>query len=809
MTEHLIDLDTTPRVAVGRPVLRWPRILTLTAGLVLLVALRLAFVHGDPSDFPEDRNIAASIQVRLLAQELPPSELRLNLATIKTLLRPHQRVAEGAGSLREPNNLTPEFPFVRLIGYTATGLGADPLVVIRLFSLAMALVTGLGIYVLGRRIGPWVGELALVLYAVAPLSVLIGRSLLPDPLMMAGVVWAIVAAGTGRPTAPPHAAAAMTFWLIVAALAKLPALAFAPLAALGYMQAVGWRRTAGWAWLAASALLVYLVVCVWYRLAPWDPLPGLRALSQGTSNLLASTDIALSAPGLELLAMRMALALTWPGLLLAGLGWLLAQSRPGTRLWLNALWLGSLLFVLVTVGANTYWAYAALPAGCLLAGLAIVELQRHGRWSLLALALLAAGLLWIDPTLRRVGGYLAVQPAYARLREAAVGRVEAGESIFYGVYPDDVAWFAGGRGPSWDWPPEDLRASRGWENHRYLFSNRMDGEPVMEQLFELKPVVETEATHYVVFEVAAGARPGEPLDAATLLDGALAEPIDLGGVRLLALRARPALAVPGDWVRLEAVFERTVGDPPRLALELLHEPSGQALPLTPRSGGASFGRWGRPRIQLPTFTRAPQERMTYEYRLPWLMPLGAYSARLVVLDENSRPLEPAQTATVPLELEVRGDPKGRLLAPLDLAEAVWLHPMRHRMASWWGRPRENWLLQGETVCWLAPPHEPGRYLLAIDARADWLGDDPDSRWPVVEIGRPDAAENQYLEFNSPGSRRREAIIDWRGAGDVIALRIANPGINYSVRQPFALYPGHLSGGSRLIQIEQVELLPAD
>ena len=788
-------LETAPP---GKPPRFLPRTLAVVAGMALLIATRLAFVHGDPSDFPLDRNIASVHQVSQFAVEIPSYQARPDWETFKTLIRPRPE--------------TPEFPLVRLVGWTADALALDPVVAMRLLALATSLLTGIGILVLGRRASPetYAGEVALAFFAVAPLSVFMGRTLLPDSPMLAAVVWAIVAAGTGRRGVHPRAAAWMALFLIAAALLKLPALVFAPMAALGYMDSVGWRRRGAWIGLALAALAVYLAVCVWYRLAPWNPLPGLREISSNTNHMLAATDVALGRPGLELLATRMVLALTGIGLLMALGGWVLVQARPGPRLWLNAIWLFSLFFVLITIGANTYWAYAAVPAGCLLAALAAVELWRFNRWSAGAAALAAAVLLPIDPGLRQVSHYLRLEPGYARLGEAGRDLAREGGVIQFGSQWGDVAWFTGARGPVWIDSP-DLLESRTWENNRYLFTARMNGDPMLEQLFGLKPVVRTERDRFMIFRVEAGARLGEAAPTDGAFPGALDEPIELAGARLVALAAEPAEAAPGESIRIDAVFEPpsmgTPGAPAPLALKLVHEPTGLALAPSPRAGGGDFARWPWPRVQLPALDSGGPERISYHYDLPPLMPAGQYRVRPVVLDGNGRPDSGREPETTPVVLTVRPAPAVAAPLALDVAGALWHQPTRWRLAAWRGRHRERLRLQGESRLWMAPALEAGRYRLAITARADWLGDDPHTRWPVLAVGRPLSGESTLVEFNSRSPRRRVIELDWEGPGDMLVMHIHNAGIDYHVRTPFALYPNQLSEGSRLIEFEEIRVLP--
>lgn len=752
----------------------------LIAAMVMLIGARLLFVHGDPSDFPADRNISASLQIREALQNYPAGDFGFDTIA-------------GIGA---PTPLTPEFPFMRIVGWLAGSLGLNPIIACRVFSVLMSLLTALGVYILGRRIGGACGVVALWFFALAPMSVFIGRSLLPDPIMLAALVWAIVASGAGLPRPPRWAPFGLTALLALACLAKLPAIILAPVAAAGYLSASQYRRLA-WLKISAGMLAVYLIVCLWYGLAPWWPFAGLQRISSGTNNLMAATGIAFSPQGLALTANRLILALTWPGAMLALVGWAIAQSRPGQRAWLNTFCILSLFFVLLTIGANTYWAAIALPAGAIMAALAVIEISRFGRQASAILALAAVSIIWIDPGVKRIGQNLVTQPALSALRNAARELGDTGPSIFYGNELDDVAWFTGVPGETWTDPP-DLRKVDSWRSFKYFYSNRMQAaEPPAEQLFAMKPVVDTRAGDYIIFKLDRTASLGTPVAAPTT--GTLATPIDFGSIRLIALSSAQSEANPGERIALDAVFTKTGPDAaPPISIRFVHADTGEAFPIPPRAGGALFSQWGVPRIQTPDFRTSDPYRIRYEFELPRLMPAGAYAIRLTRGHEETRGMIPVALKVHPL--------KQNAPFKIDLADAIWLRPTRVSKPAWLGREHSNWMLQSEGIAWFSPHLPAGHYRMAIRGRGGYYGSDPKTRWPILEVHQPGRPLNQKIEFNSPLARTHQIEIDLRGPDDFIRLRVMNPYLDYLIGGPFPLYP-HELGSSRTVELLGIEFLP--
>ena len=757
--------------------------------LALLVALRLAWVQGDPSDFPIDRNINAALQIRGAVERSAPGLTGGNLR-----------------ALFEPWRESPEFPFIRLAGWLTAAAGGDPIAGARLFSLLASLAGGVALWLIGRRIDRRVGLVALWLYAVDPLSVFIGRTLLPDGLMAALLIGAFWAAGAGLRGRRPAWMLAAGALLTLAALAKLPAFFFAPAIAAAFLQATGWRRGAAWGWLAGVGVASLLIVCAWYGIEPWNPMRRLAELSAQSNNLLRALPVALSPGGLAVTADRLLLALTLPGLLLATMGWLLAQGRRGTCVWLNAWFLSGVLFVMATIAANTYWAWPAAPAGLLLAAMAVVHLARVSRWSLAALALLGLVAL-VDPATTRVRHDMVRKPAYARLGHAARGL--AGRRIFYGTAPADVSWFAGGKGKSWDAPPADPERLPGEREADWLLSTRMGGETAFDRLFERRPVAATRPGDWVIW--ALGRSPGRAAagagEAAPLAEG-------LG---VVALETERRVAAPGETLRIQATFARDAASTaplPAVALEFVHAPTGEALTLMPRAGGAWFAAWFYPRVQLPDFDTGARETVHWRYQLPDQMPAGRYDLRLRPLGEEGAPIvdDAASSVTVTGALEVVREATAQSTLAVDPAEAVWLRPVTVVEPGWFGGQSTRHLLAGGGQCWLAPALPAGRYRLKVSGEGWWLGDDPHTRWPLVEVFRPGEVSAGALPFNRGVAVTRSLDLDWAGPGDWLMLRLVNPATDYLAPRPFPLYPGEAARGIRAvvlrgIEFERVEAAP--
>ena len=778
--------------------------LWLLPPLTLLVALRVYVLHGDPSDFPLDRNIATALALT-----------RAEPADSRFFPPPPER---------------PEFPAILIGGRLLAALGADPIVAGRSVTLAAGLLTAIALYLLGRRLSgrPALGLIAVWLHAILPMAIFMERSLLPDALMNAALTWSIVAAAGIRPPDPRRGnglfsllarSAAVALLLTAAALAKLPAVFFAPVAGFLLPWSVGWRRPAGWIALAVVAGLTWLGVCAWYRLSPFNPLPGLERISQNTNNLLGSVDQLFRPAMLRLVVARITLVLTLPGLLLALAGWIALQSHPGRKGWLNLWALLGFLFVWLTLGANTYWAAAIAPVGMLLAGCALLRLARQPRlaWGLPVLAVAA----WLDPARAQIADYLETRPglhALAQIGErwfrAPDAPVPNPRPLFYGQVPDDIRYFTGYPGVtlrSWDYDAavRELEAGR----FDFLLSTHMNGERIVGELFSRKPILDFDLRSHILYGTRAQANLGRPVEQAPA--GGMA--LDLEGeLIVLAAEVDQTNPAPGEAIELRLTYRKGPRWPRVVPAVLFfsHADSRQTFLPPPRSQGAYFTSWPWPLLQTPDFAQGDTEQMVHRFDLPRAMPEGRYDLFLALARDFVAPSPRGEPRPLAITLDVRHReaPAAGAPQPVDWSDALWLIPFFH--AEWTPRgivtlaqlnSQSSRLPQSQV--WWAPNLAPGDYLLALRLAARPAGENPADAWPVLKIARPDGSE-QTVEIAHEDARTLRLPFSWRGPGDYLHFTLANPLYGTRSRHPFPLYPHDLLYGSRVIELHGATVLPA-
>jgi hypothetical protein len=769
--------------------------LGLLGGLALLLLTRALLVHNDPTDFPLDRNMTSTSRIGAFVNG-----------------------AESAGLFSSPED-TPEYPFLPIGAWILATLGIPMIAAGRLFSLLASLLTGLALYRLGRRLSspdsasPHLGLLTLWLFALDPLAIFLGRSLLPDTFMVAAVVWSLVAAlGNAAPKdrGVVMRAVSMSLWLIVAILAKLPAVMLAPAAALAFVQTSDLRRRDGWIAVAAAALAAYTAACIWYRLAPWNPLAGLRRISEHTNNIMISLGALWNADAIKVLVSRLILAWTLPGTILALFGWIALQGRPGNRLWINAWTFLSLLAVGLTLQANTYWAYMATPVGCLLAANGLCEIARLGRWPVAVAAVSMLVLLTIDPAHRRVLHDLATNPAAGRIAGDLSDRID-GRTVIFGSTAGDIQIHAGKTTImiSPDYPhqrqQEALRAAD------YLLAGDMLGHPLTTELFETAPVLSTRDQTYALFGLARRARLGEPL-AATSHTRQLNLPLGDALIvhDLFVSKGDPA----DDELAFQIVYQRggETASPVPLALSLLHLESREAFPVMLTEAGACFKQWPLPQAQIPDFKEFPVESILYRCRMRNALPRGHYRLQLSRLADRRRTLVLGEPLTFPDILEPAGDaPPPALPYAFDLSRAIWLQSTRLHQAAWLGAQTTLYKLGAATRLWLTVPLPPGRYTLAITGRAVPLGNDESERWPRLLVTQSETrmGDTAPLEFRSPGAQTLTQTIQWGGPRDFFHVKLVNPAESERPPSAFPLYLGDTSRGERAVLIERIELREAD
>lgn len=802
MNEITLEPQTSASDAPERPTLAarlagWMRAnRLLVAALALLILSRTLLIHGDLTDFPLDRNVTAGNNIARFLRYTTLYQLHTEWSKYVPMLKLMVRQKE-----------TPEFPFIPLAARLLVDLRVPPLVAARFFSMLMALWTGVGIYILGRRLhSREAGLAALWIFALDPFSIFMGRSLLPDTPMVAAVTWSMVAAG-----APTGSAwgrwLRTTFWLTVAALAKLPAIFFAPAAAALLMQRLGWRRKGAWIMLAVSALAVYLIVYLWYWLPfgvpPWDPVTGMQRISEGTNNLMSSLGDLSGTPWLWVSAMRLVLALTLPGLFLALLGWIVMQ-RQADRIAFNVWAALVLLFVPITLRANTYWVYSAVPLGCLLGGVALPELLRlypGAPKPLLAVLLL---LLWTGPSRDKIREYLVTHPEYNAIGSAAekvMGANENEKAYYLGKISGDLQYFVRHNGDITR--SKEVLSEIKRTDYPFLVSNRMD-DPVLDTLFNLKPIRATREGQFIIFETHQQARLGQSAGAGPPASGGL----NLGEKLRIAEVSTPAAEVaPGTTLELSVTFEKgpKFAEGLNLTLDFYHLATSSTFAIPPSSHGAQLVSWAQPLLQLPDFTAGAARRMLYTFEIPAHMPAGFYRLRFALVPDCTRPQTDGPPQTAPLTLMVTEPAPARAPLKLRPAEGFWRNQTLLTGYSWLGLRRQESLLTSGGKLWLRPALPPGVYDVIISGRGLPAGTDIQDRWPVLKIHKPfnNGKPLEDIAFDSVYSRSAAFRIQWHGPQDYLVFSIANPNLDATPSDPFALYLDDVSRGNRSIALDQI------
>jgi hypothetical protein len=598
--------------------------------------------------------------------------------------------------------------------------------------------------------------------------------------------------------------------LTLASLAKLPAVFFAPAAAALLMERLGWRNKGAWIKLGLCALAVYLATCLWYKIMPWNPVAGLARISSTTNNIMSSLGDLAGTHAAWVAAMRFVLALTLPGVFLAVLGWVFAQERPG-RIWINAWTLLAILFVPVTIRANTYWAYSVVPVGCLLGGLAAAELGRlypAGRWPLAAALL---GLFWLCPSREKISDYRALQPDYEELRDVAARTLSANEldeAYYLGRISSDLQYFVHHRSEQSTDNPDigQLLAALRQHPYKWVITNRMVEDPVVETLFGLKPVLAARPAQFAIFD-AADKPLGEVVQNAAPRTTQTAE-MDLGGaLKVVEVKAPATKLAPGATLELSVIYEKgpKLQEGTALALEFKHQARGALVALPPTRGGMLMVSWAQPLLQAPDFSDGPVKRMQYTFEIPAHLPAGTYEVRMAAVTDKKRPAADGQKIKLPLTIEIL-PPATLAKAPLTLRpeDGFWSNRVRGTAVSWLGTQRRETVLTSFGQLWLRPALPAGEYRLAITARGLPAGVDPQERWPILRLRKP-GQNGEPVEIPLKGGATQTVTVPlkWGGPQDFLNFTIANPKMDTTPGEPFGLYLDDFARGNRSAVIEKV------
>jgi 4-amino-4-deoxy-L-arabinose transferase-like glycosyltransferase len=268
-------------------------------------------------------------------------------------------------------------------------LGEDPLLTGRVLSAAVGLLSGVGCYLLARRLYPEraVALVAVALVAICPYLLFFDRTSMADGTLCALAVWCLWLSLVVLHHRSPWPAVGLGMCLGLAVTAKLSGLiflAFPLLVAWLWRAELSWRRSLsrlGVAWLIAAFGLLPTLLDLAPQLASTLERSWVRSEDQGIVQLVRLEH------NLEEIVIALWAYLTPPlvmlGLVEVGRSWR-RRARPSWLLALAALVI--LAFFLVTTGEGKFhyrYALPAFPFGLILAARAMVALSGW-LWSRLA-----------------------------------------------------------------------------------------------------------------------------------------------------------------------------------------------------------------------------------------------------------------------------------------------------------------------------------------------------------------------------------------------------------------------------------------
>jgi len=356
----------------------------LILGLVVLlgVLLRLPGLNTPPLDGHHVRQADTASMARIMARD------GLTLWT--------PRIG-WAGP--EAGPVESEFPiYTAVVGAGWALLGSEPAWVPRSLSLLAWLLGGLGLYrLVRRRLRDTPSGLLLALYALSPLAVLFSRSIQPDALATALLLWSwerADAAGDGDRPGPKLVLAAVLAGLAIAS--KGPIACWLPV--LAYAAWPGLERLKGRDTLVVVALAV-LPPVVWYLRAHQLGADGasFKLWGPGSGKWTSISALASASSWAALARNSVILALSPLASALIVLGVAASHDRPVARVSVAGLaaTIAAILALLPAFAAHEYYFLPLLPFASVLAGLGA-----HRGWRLLQ----GEG----TPAARLVGGASAV-----------------------------------------------------------------------------------------------------------------------------------------------------------------------------------------------------------------------------------------------------------------------------------------------------------------------------------------------------------------------------------------------------------------
>ncbi len=267
-----------------------------------------------------------------------------------------------------PQNVELEFPFLPyLLAWTWTIFGWSDLWG-RLWSVALSLLTVVGIYDLGRNmLTDRAGLFAAAIYSLMPLSIYYGRVVMPEPMAQAWSIWALAMIWRWRVASQERGIWKIGLLMAGAILAKLPQLMLFPVALLIGFWPLNDQRLGQ---LIRYSMIVLIPPMVYYLWVHFN----VSASSQFVSGIMTKQVANSTNLSWETLAKNISQGFTGIVLFLSGVGigrlfFFRSPMRPALIVWGGI----SALYIVVVCASIPldYYLVPVLPLAALLSAYAL------------------------------------------------------------------------------------------------------------------------------------------------------------------------------------------------------------------------------------------------------------------------------------------------------------------------------------------------------------------------------------------------------------------------------------------------------
>jgi len=436
---------------------------------------------------------------------------------------------------------------------------------------------------------------------------------------------------------------------------------------------------------------------------------------------------------------------------------------------------------------------------------------RRGRWVLGPLLMLCALALGWDPSLERVAGFLAVQPVYQDIYDHVRNRFVEGQVLLRGHSSDDLRYVLG-RGVVLTPGSDDAwrRAINAGRVGNYL-DLQMAGDGLNASLFGTRPIIETRANEYVLFNTRRGRGLGE-VNAEIVTSAPLH--LDLGGeLTIDRCIVAPYDARPGEQLQVRVTYTRGAAyrAAPAVALFLLHERSGQMIPWTPLAGGAMLRGWAMPLVQTPDFARGARAQMTYAFELSAALPSGIYRLCWLLLNSPTDPTMRTRVESPGGFLALKRDEEGGQVWKIDPNEMVWINRQESWSPAWLGKSRATAMMVGSSQSWMSAPLAPGNIELTISGHGVSAADatkaesGESNEWPVLKIEHLTGTKEVFrMPFNHGYAMTRSVRVLWNGPTDLLHVTLENPQTEEAKTPFWPVYLDERTARRRAVVVDSIE-----